>query len=154
MSHVSKFELEVNDLEALKAACEPLGLEFKEGQKNYKWWGRSVGDYPLPAGFKASDLGKCDHALSVKGAPNAYEVGVVKKKDGKGYELLWDFYSGGYGLQAKVGLDGDKLKQMYNIHHAQRQFKKQGMQTKIVTLPNGHMQVHATPPRVTQSLVR
>jgi hypothetical protein len=153
MSHVSKFELEVNDLAALEAACEPLGLEFKKDQKKYKWYGHSVGDYPIPAGFKASDLGKCEHAIGVKNNPNAYEVGVVKNPNGKGYTLLWDFWAGGYGLQEKVGKDGDKLKQHYNIQHAQRQFKKQGMQTKIVTLANGHMQVHATPPR-TKTLVR
>ncbi len=33
MSHVSKIELEIKDLEALKAACQRLGFKFREGQK-------------------------------------------------------------------------------------------------------------------------
>ncbi len=33
MSHVSKIELEIKDLEALKAACQRLGVKFREGQK-------------------------------------------------------------------------------------------------------------------------
>ena len=114
MSHVAKLEIEVKDLDALRKAAETLGLELRQDQKTYKWWGYSVGDYPLPEGFKEKDLGKCDHALSLKDNPNAYEVGVVKNKDGRpGYTLLWDFYGGGYGLQKAIGKDGNFLKQQY-----------------------------------------
>lgn len=33
MSHISKIELVVNDLAALKEACQNLGFEFREGQR-------------------------------------------------------------------------------------------------------------------------
>lgn len=111
MSHISTIAVEIRDLEALKEACKALGLEFKENQRTYKWFGRSVGDYPLPEGFTVKDLGKCDHALSVKGNSGAYEVGLVKKGDQ--YVPLWDFWSGGYGLEACVGKNGDKLVEAY-----------------------------------------
>ena len=58
MSHVAVIKLELKNLEALKTACKNLGLKFNEGQKKYNWYGRSVGDYALPNGYEAKDLGK------------------------------------------------------------------------------------------------
>lgn len=118
MSHVSKIDIKPTDLAALKLAAKRLGGELVE-QKTYKWYGTSVGDYPLPEGFTAKDLGKCDFAIKFPDAK--YEVGVVKRKDGKpGYELLWDFWSGGFGLEKAIGKDGNKLKQSYGVEAAKR----------------------------------
>lgn len=143
MSHLAKIDLEVNDLAALEASCAPLGLEFVRGQQTYRWFGRSVGDYPLPEGFKASDLGKCDHAIRVKGNYKSYEVGVVARKDGKpGYTLLWDFWCDGFGLQDKVGDGGGKLIQEYVLQVATKDRVKQGYRVNRVTAPNGHVQLH------------
>ena len=88
MSHISKIELVIHSLEDLKEACRQLGFEFMENQKTYKWFGRWVGDTPLPEGVKIEDIGKCDHAIRVPGC--AYEVGVIKRGDH--YILLWDYY--------------------------------------------------------------
>jgi hypothetical protein len=119
MSHVAQMELAITDLDCLEAAAKDLGLELARGQQTYRWWGHSVGDYPLPAGFKEEDLGKCEHAIRVPGDNRAYEIGVVPRRDGKqGYTLLWDFYGGGYGMEAKVGKNGDRLKQAYNVQVA------------------------------------
>ena len=101
MSHVAKIELEINDLETLKAACKDLGFEFLCDQPTYRWYGQWVGDYPLPQGFTQDDLGKCTHAIRVPGA--TYEIGVVKR--GSKYLLLWDFYGAG-GLQQHLGSNG------------------------------------------------
>ena len=115
MSHVTVIDMEIKDLECLRQAAADLGLEFREGQTTFKWWGRNAGDYPLPEGFTAEDMGKCDHALAVKGKPNAYQVGVVKRRDGKaGFVLMWDFYGGGQGLQDVVGPGCSKLCQKYS----------------------------------------
>ena len=132
MSHVASIELEIKDLDALDEACETLGLELVRGQKTYKWWGHSVGDYPLPTGFKASDLGKSEHAIRIPGDKNAYEIGVVPRRDGKpGYTLLWDFYAGGYGMEAKVGKDACKLKQAYSAAVATRHYRKLGYRVSV-----------------------
>jgi len=95
MSHVVTIKTELNDIAAVKAAVKDLGLVWKEGQKEYKWFGTHVGDYPLPTGFKNTDLGKCDHAIGVPGTN--WEIGVARKRnaDGSlapGYTLLCDFY--------------------------------------------------------------
>src|ERR1035437_5141802 len=99
MSHVTTIAIEIRDLNVVKEICQELGLEFKENQKTYKWYGTHVGDYPLPAGFTKADMGKCDYAIRLKGNTQAYEVGVVKSKTGSGYQMIWDFWAGGQGLQ-------------------------------------------------------
>jgi hypothetical protein len=144
MSHIAKITIKVKDLEALKIAAKNLGLEFVENQKKYRWYGVSVGDYPLPKNFTASDLGKCEHALRIPNNSTAYEIGVVKSRDGDGYELLWDFYNGGYGLQAKVGANGDRIKQEYSSAVSTRQLRKQGYRVQRTVKEDGRVILMAT----------
>lgn len=128
MSHVATIDIEIKDLDCLRAAAADLGMEFREGQRTYRWWGRSVGDYPLPEGFAAADLGTCEHALAVAGNPDAYEVGVARRRDGQpGYALLWDFYAGGRGLQAAVGKGAGRLKQAYAARVTEKQMRRKGL---------------------------
>lgn len=141
MSHVAKMDFAITDLESLKEAANELGLEFVENQRSYRWFGHSVGDYPIPEGFKEEDLGKCEHALRIPGNSGAYEIGVVKNRTGNGYTLLWDFWMGGYGLVQKVGTGGDKLKDTYLTRHTVRHWKKKGYKVTTTQLENGHMQV-------------
>lgn len=131
MSHVAVVDLEIKDLPGLKAAAEALGLEFVEGQGTYRWYGKWVNDYhggdaAYKNGISPEDYGKCDHALRIPGKPGAYEVGVVKRKDGNGYTLIWDFFAGGYGLRDAIGNDGHKLKQEYAATVATRKAKAKG----------------------------
>jgi len=126
MSHVAKMEVEIKDLDALEQACESLGLELARGQKHYKWYGHSVGDYPMPAGFTERDLGKCDHAIRIPGDNKAYEIGVCESKTGSGYTLLWDFWQGGYGMQAKVGTKGEKLADAYGAKMTAAHWRQKG----------------------------
>ena len=67
MSHISKIELVIQSLADLKEACRQLGFEFIENQKTFKWYGRWVGDTPIPEGINIEDIGKCDHAIKVSG---------------------------------------------------------------------------------------
>lgn len=145
MSHVSTIEVEVKDLAALRDAAERCGCEFVEGQKTYRWYGRHVGDYPLPQGFAASDLGHCEHAIRVKGGnAQAYEVGVVKRRDGKpGYTLLWDFWAGGHGLQKAIGNNGQELTQNYAACAAIRAAKRLGYRVQEKKLATGEIQLVA-----------
>jgi hypothetical protein len=121
MSHVSEIELKIKSMDALKAACKRLGLEFVEGQKTYKWYGRFMGDYKIPEWLKVEDLGKCEHAIRVPGA--SYEIGIVER-EGE-IKLLWDFWSSG-GLEGVLGKGGGKLKQAYTIEQTKAVAKKAG----------------------------
>lgn len=143
MSHVAAVQLEVLDLDELEAACKNLGLELARDQKTYRWYGRSVGDYPLPAGFREEDLGKCEHAIRVPGSSTAYEIGVVKSRTGRGYTLLWDFFAGGYGMMEKVGTDANKLRQAYAAEHTVRFWRRKGLRVTTETQKNGQIVVRA-----------
>jgi hypothetical protein len=113
VSHISTISVEVKDIPSLKIACQELGLEFRENQATYKWWGHYVGDSPLPEGFTEEDLGKCEHAAGISGNKTSYEVGVVRNKNGIGYQLMYDSWAGGQGLEEVIGKDACKLKQAY-----------------------------------------
>jgi hypothetical protein len=116
-SHVVKVKTVITDLDALARAARSLGLEFRQGQKTYKWYNYSVGDYPLPAGITKDQLGKCSHAIGIPGNSRAYEIGVVAMPDGT-FSLLWDFYQGGYGLEDVIGKDAGRLTGAYNLEVA------------------------------------
>lgn len=133
MSHVTAIAIEIKDLDALDAACAELKANLKRGKTTYNWYERSVGDYPLPEGFKASDLGKCDHAIQLPGVN--YEIGVCRNPAKPGsYTLLYDFYGYGNGgghdghlLKAHFGDGLAKLKQLYGLHLTQRNLTKRGI---------------------------
>jgi hypothetical protein len=124
MSHVDLMKCEVKSLNALTKAVERLGGEFREGQKKFKWFGRSVGDYPLPTGYTSRDMGHCEHALHFANCD--YEVGVVpdKEKDGQ-WQLMADFWSSG-GLSRVIGDKGWKLNQALVMEQSQEAARCRG----------------------------
>jgi hypothetical protein len=126
MSHLVAIKTEVKDVAALKAACAEMGLVFKEGQRTYKWWGESMGDYPLPEGVTKAELGTCAHAIGVPGA--TWEIGLMENKKTGGYRIMFDFYGHeGQKLDAAIGRGGEKLLQLYGVHKAQIEAKKRGL---------------------------
>jgi len=127
LSHISKIELEILSLEDLKLACKRLGFTFIDNQKTYQWYGRWVGDSPLPEGIIEDDLGKCDHAIKVPEC--AYEIGVVKR--GLKYILLWDSWHAG-GLEKKIGQNAGLLKQAYTIERIKREAKRKRYQVREI----------------------
>lgn len=141
MSHVAEINFECKDLEALDEACKVLGLALIMDQKTYKWYGISVGDYPIPTGFTAEDLGKCDHAITIPGNKTAYEIGVVHRRDGQeGYHLLWDFWAGGYGMAEKVGGNqATKLQDEYLAAVTVRHMRRKGRQVQREVTAQGEI---------------
>lgn len=96
MSHITTIKCQIKDLKLLQKACEKVGLEFKEGQKTFKW-------YKSPK--------ECNHAISVPNNKNAYEIGIVKKDDN--YTMLFDFWNGGYGLKSIAGHNCENITDAY-----------------------------------------
>jgi len=132
LSHISRIELEIRDLQSLRDACEKLGFYFMAGQKHYLWYGKWVGNQPLPDNINEKDLGKCDHAIHVPAA--VFEIGVVKKDNG--YILLWDSWIGG-GLQKYIGKDAGILKQAYAVESVKRESRKKGYRLTEKRMKNG-----------------
>ena len=125
MSHIARIELEIKSLEDLKAACNRLGLKFLENEQSYKWFGKWIGDAPLPEGIKVEDLGTCDHCIHVPGAQ--YQIGVVQH--GEKYRLLWDSWKSG-GLELVLGINAGLLKQAYAVETIKRESRMKGLRLR------------------------
>ena len=107
MSHISKMELKINDLQSLIAATKAIGMQFNEGQTKHQYWN--------------GKMSSCDHAISAPGSK--HEIGVVREKDGT-YGLNWD---ASYNDLAKVvGVGASKLKQEYGFAVAAKAAKRDG----------------------------
>lgn len=99
-------------LEAVRRAAKNLGMDVFE-RETYKWYGRFMGDYALPPGWRPEELGR--NAVLVL-APSAetrkklgvgadcYELAIVEDKNNPGcYVPMYDFWAGGHGLEAVIG---------------------------------------------------
>jgi len=128
----------------LDAACQRLGLRLNRGQTTYKWWGESAGDTPLPEGMTVDDLGKCSHAICIPGNKDAYEIGVVKRPNGQGFTLAWDYFQGGYGLQDVCGSDCNNLKQAYAVEAAKRTAQLEGFTVQEFANQDGSVRLQLT----------
>lgn len=108
MSHITKVQVAITDLEALGEACAELGGELLLDVKAYQMWGsRKV---------------NCFATIRFKGA--SYEVGVQQAKDGT-YTLEADFYGSG-GLTQKIGANASKLEQQYKSSVVKKEMKRKG----------------------------
>ena len=132
MSHIARIDLIITSLSDLEGACRDLGFQFMAEQKTYRWYGRWVGDAPMPDGITHDDLGKCDHAIRVPGCD--YEVGVVKRGDH--YILLWDNWSAG-GLAEKIGANAGILKQSYSVCRVRSEARRKGYRIRELRLKQG-----------------
>ena len=142
MSHVANVEVEINDLAALKTACEKLGVEFVEGQRTYAWYDKyladsDVGRQTVQDGFRPEDFGTCEHAIKVPGS--SYEVGVVKNPTGTGYRLIFDEYGPqGRAITSRLGgTQLTKLKTEYGVARATRHLRRSGYRVTRRVLANG-----------------
>lgn len=149
MSHVATVGTKIKDLGCLKKACSRLGLEFREGQKNFKWFGKWVNDYhgsnaAYKHGLDPKDYGKCDHAIGIQDNHSSYEVGVVKQEDGT-YGLVYDFYAGGGGLMAAVGEDCCKVLREYAREMTLKEASLSGFHVEEEnTLGDGSIEIYLT----------
>jgi hypothetical protein len=141
VSHVETVTVIINDLDALVEAVARVGCKFVPNKKTYEWWGRSVGDYPLPEGMTVDMLGKCEHVIQLPGC--GYEIGVVKTGPKK-YTLAYDFYGEGGKLLAHLGPKLQRLVQMYSICKVSREAKKKGMKVQEVKHANGAVTLKIT----------
>ncbi len=114
----------MHSLEAIRLACKQLGLQWRENQTHFKYWGSIVGDHPLPVGFKKEEMGKCEHAIGIPGTD--WEVGVVRRRHANGtvdaeggWTLLFDFF-GSRGRPILDALGGEKANKFVQEYAAQQ----------------------------------
>jgi hypothetical protein len=113
MSHVSNISTEglEFDLDVVKTLCQRQGWEFLN-QNTFVWYGRFMGDSPVPENFTPEDYGKCDYAIRVPGCH--YELGIVKSRrpGSQKYNILGDFWYEG-GLDKVLGKQGERFRSLY-----------------------------------------
>jgi hypothetical protein len=151
LSHVATCDLVVKDLDALERAAESLGLQLVRGQKTYRWVEKWYDDYHAQNaayrhGIRPEDYGKnAEHAIVVPGV-KTHEIGVVRRPDGKGFMLIWDF-AGGYELCKRIArgadlADADRLRQAYAVEVARGTAIKQRQQViSTQTLVDGRVKI-------------
>lgn len=148
MSHVTDVKLIVQDLDALEAACEHLGLELERDKRSFAWWGSFQYDSNAYGDMTPERMGKCDHAIKVKGTnprdghSGPWEIGVVKAKDGEGFSLYYDTYGGaGQALSSRVGPQADRLRVEYAAQVAEKKavakLSRHGWRVSREDLPTG-----------------
>ena len=122
MSHMEIIDLHVLDLNALATTCQKLGLVVEQDRSDWRWFGSWMNDYHAQEaayrhGIKPDEYGKCaDHVITLPGDDQAFEIGVVRCRDGRpGWMLCYDNWSGGRGMTAKIGENAAKLKQYYAV---------------------------------------
>ncbi len=129
MSHVTKIELRIESLEALKRAAEELGCELVENVSTFR------------AYYDNTD-NRCDHVIRIKGKSNAYEVGVQRQEDGS-YKLAMDNYLGAKGLVAQVGEDALELRRRYSACFAEDHWKEKRYTVRREVTTDGRIRVTA-----------
>jgi hypothetical protein len=127
VSHTAKIlGIVVNDLDCLGKAAADLGLELVRDQKTYRTYSTQ----------------KCDHAIKMTGHSDAYEIGVVKSKDG--YDLMQDTFMGGRGMVAAVGgMDCNSLKQSYAAQVALAHYQNEGWNVTQHKMEDGRIILRA-----------
>lgn len=149
MSHVVSSAALVTDLACLKETVRkyfPM-LEWVEGKTRFAWFGERIGDYTEADaadrnGIPADQWGTCDHVLRMKDIN--YEIGVTKRRDGKGYSLCWDFYADGINLSNCIGTGAEKLMVRYNQTYVERFAEAEGLEIETTTNNAGELIMELT----------
>lgn len=147
MSHLDSIAVSLTDLNALRtAAVGDFGCQWIEGKKTFEFYGKYVGDTPMPMNLKGIKPGTCDHVIKIPGVN--YEVGVVKLKDGT-YTLAYDYYNDGgrhdgHKILEKFGLGCKKLIHAYSTHKTMNWARSKGWMVNKVPLPNGRVALDIT----------
>lgn len=141
MSHVSRVEISIRNLEVLKRACGRVGFTFHENATTFKWFGRWVNDYhandaAYRHGVSPENYGHCVHMIRVPEA--SYEIGVIESPKTPGeYFLLADFWGAG-------GLSQEHVQQLahYNaVEQVRMDAEQQGLFVTENSLADGRTEL-------------
>lgn len=148
MSHVTTGELCITDLDCAEIAAKRLGGRLVRGKKTFEWYGEWLDDWQnderaaATRGVDPETFGQCDHAIVLGDADEGdYEIGLVKRADGKGYEAVYDLWGPGERLEAQFGKGLSGLKTEIGVVTAMRTYGQLGYQVKDTKNKQGQRQV-------------
>lgn len=140
MSHLVSSTVIITDLDILKKTVASFGgLTWMEGQTQFKWYYQArahlADSYVKEQNRQESQFGACEHAIRIKGSD--YEIGVVKRKDGEGYSLVFDPIDG--TMTNKVGPACEKLIAAYSEEMIREWAAKNGFMLEQDTDAEGNI---------------
>ncbi len=105
MSHFTTIKTQIKDVEALRAACQEMGLSLLQKAEARGYYENKT---------------KGDYVIQLKGP---YDIAVNKQPDGT-FGLTADLWNG--HVEKEVGQGYGKLLQLYGVHKAMREARKRG----------------------------
>ncbi len=105
MSHFTTIKTQIKDIEALRSACQEMGLPLLQNTDARGYYENRI---------------KGDYVIQLKGP---YDIAVNRQPDGS-FGLTSDLWNG--HVEKEVGHGYGKLLQLYGVHKAMREARKRG----------------------------
>lgn len=120
MSHFTTIHTQIKDIEALRQACQELGLALLQNAEARGYYeNKTRGDY----------------VIQLKGP---YDIALNQQPDGS-FGLTADLWDG--HVEKEVGKDYGKLLQLYGVHKATREARKKGLSVLRRQQTNGSIKL-------------
>ena len=120
MSHFTTIKTQIKDIEALRSACQEMGLSLLQNSEARGYYENKI---------------KGDYVIRLKGP---YDIALNKQPDGS-FGLTADFWQG--HVESEVGQGYDKLLQLYGVHKAIREARKKGHLVSRTAHQNGSIKL-------------
>jgi hypothetical protein len=106
MSHFTEITTQIKDIEALRLACQELGLNLLQNAEARGYYDNKT---------------KGDYVIQLKGP---YDIALNKQADGT-FGITSDLWNG--HVEKEVGQGYGKLLQLYGVHKATMEARKKGL---------------------------
>ena len=116
MSHFTTINTQIKDTEALRAACQELGLSLLQNTTARGYYNNTT---------------KGEFVIRLKGP---YDIALNKQPDGS-FGLTADLWAG--HVEKEVGKNYGRLLQLYGVHKATREARRRGLLVKRSQQQNG-----------------
>ena len=122
MSHFTEIKTQIKDIEALRSACQEMGLTLLQNAEARGYYENKT---------------KGDYVIQLKGP---YDIALNKQADGT-FGLTADLWNG--HVEKEVGQGYGKLLQLYGVHKATMEARKKGLSVLRKQQQNGVHQTRA-----------
>ena len=123
MSHFTQIDIEIRDTEALRAACDELGLTLKKNAE--------------ARGFGQTRR-KGEYVIKLKGP---YDIALNSRKDGS-FQVETDLWAD--HVEDELGPRMGKLKQYYAVHKTTREARRKGYTVQRMNMPDRTIRLQVT----------
>ena len=120
MSHFTTIKTQIKDIEALRSACQEMGLSLLQNAEARGYYENKI---------------KGDYVIRLKGP---YDIALNKQPDGS-FGLTADLWQG--HVENEIGQGYGKLLQLYGVHKVIREARKKGHLVSRTAHQNGSIKL-------------